>query len=140
VIVYSHNNHFVFSLIQVLHKILPPLVIVIAFARARLYAAVMLCLITLLWTISTYTPFYDEWLRAVLTEHEVGYTGTGHSSISWFVAFTMIPILSVILLSVAPAKVINRRLMFLALGLLLLIALNELSKLGLDLTAPKRQG
>jgi hypothetical protein len=29
---------------------------------------------------------------------------------------------------------------FLALGLLLLIALNELSKLGLDVTAPKVQG
>jgi hypothetical protein len=42
-----------------------------------------------------------------------------------------------ILLSVAPAKAISRRLIFLALGLLLLIALNELSKLGLDVTAPK---
>jgi len=43
-------------------------------------------------------------------------------------------------LSVAPAKAISRRLIFLALGLLLLIALNELSKLGLELTAPKLQG
>ena len=45
-----------------------------------------------------------------------------------------------VLLSVAPAKAVTRRLIFLALGLLLLIALNELSKLGLDLTAPKLQG
>src|SRR5262245_42208991 len=45
-----------------------------------------------------------------------------------------------ILLSVAPAKAVSRRLIFLALGLLLLIALNELSKLGIDLTAPKLQG
>jgi hypothetical protein len=45
--------------------------------------------------------------------------------------------LSVILLSVAPAKAISRRLIFLAIGLVLLIALNELSKLGLDVTAPK---
>ena len=45
-----------------------------------------------------------------------------------------------ILLSVAPAKAISRRLIFLALGLLLLITLNELSKLGIDLTAPKLQG
>jgi len=48
--------------------------------------------------------------------------------------------LLVILLSVAPAKAVSRRLIFLALGLILLIALNELSKLGLDVTAPKLQG
>jgi hypothetical protein len=35
-----------------------------------------------------------------------------------------------VLLSVAPAKAVSRRLIFLALGLILLIALNELSKLG----------
>jgi hypothetical protein len=50
------------------------------------------------------------------------------------------PVLLLILLSVAPAKAISRRLIFLALGLLLLIVLNELSKLGLDVTAPKLQG
>jgi len=49
-------------------------------------------------------------------------------------------ILAIVLLSVAPAKAVSRRLIFLALGLLLLIALNELSKLGLVLTAPKLQG
>jgi hypothetical protein len=56
------------------------------------------------------------------------------------IAAGMLWVLSVILLSVAPAKAISHRLIFLALGLLLLIALNELSKLGLDLTAPKLQG
>jgi hypothetical protein len=62
--------------------------------------------------------------------------------VDWFlpVTFAMILVLSVILLSVAPAKAVSRRLIFLALGLLLLIALNELSKLGLDVTAPKLQG
>jgi TctA family transporter len=45
-----------------------------------------------------------------------------------------------ILLSVAPAKAISRRLLFLAIGLILLIALNELSKLGWDVTAPKAHG
>jgi len=44
------------------------------------------------------------------------------------------------LLRVAPANAISRRLIFLALGLLLLIGLNELSKLGLDVTAPKLRG
>jgi hypothetical protein len=49
-------------------------------------------------------------------------------------------ILPLHLLSVAPAKAVSRRLIFLGLGLLLLIALNELSKFGLDLTAPRFQG
>jgi hypothetical protein len=49
----------------------------------------------------------------------------------------MIVILPLILLVVAPAKAVSRRLIFLALALLLLIALNELSKLGLDLRAPQ---
>ena len=50
----------------------------------------------------------------------------------------IILVLPPILLSIAPAKALSRRLIFLALGLLLLIALNELSKLGLDVTAPKQ--
>ena len=58
-----------------------------------------------------------------------------------FTALMMICILPTILMVVSPSvKAISRRLIFLALGLLLLIALNELSKLGLDLTAPKLQG
>ena len=55
-------------------------------------------------------------------------------------AVAMISGLPLALVSVAPAKAISRRLIFLALGLVLLIALNELSKLGLDVTAPKLQG
>jgi hypothetical protein len=55
----------------------------------------------------------------------------------WSLTASLLPL---ILLSVAPAKAISRRLIFLALGLLLLIGLNELSKLGLDVTAPKLQG
>jgi len=52
----------------------------------------------------------------------------------------MIAILPQILLSFAPARAISRRLIFMAFGLLFLIALNELSKLGLDVIAPKHQG
>jgi len=58
-------------------------------------------------------------------------------------SFSMLGVMCIsplILLSVAPAKAVSRRLIFLALGLLLLIALNELSKLGLDVTAPKLNG
>jgi hypothetical protein len=56
------------------------------------------------------------------------------------VAVALFSISPLILLSVAPAKAVSRRLIWLALGLLLLLALNELSKLGLDLTAPQAQG
>ena len=52
----------------------------------------------------------------------------------------MILLFPLILLSVAPAKAISRRLIFLAIGLILLIALNEFSKLGRDVRAPKVQG
>jgi hypothetical protein len=46
-----------------------------------------------------------------------------------FIAMTMISILPQVLLSVASAKAVTRRLIFLAIGLVVLIALNELSKL-----------
>jgi hypothetical protein len=62
--------------------------------------------------------------------------GASAGIVNWFTAI----VLPVILLSVAPAKAVSRRLIFLALGLLLLIALNELSKFGFDVTAPKSQG
>jgi hypothetical protein len=55
-------------------------------------------------------------------------------SFVYFTAVAMIIVLPVILLSVAPAKAVSRRLIFLAIGLVILIALNELSKL-----APKLQ-
>src|SRR5262245_18261153 len=100
-----------------------PFLLIILFAKFRLYATVAIVLMVTFWTIITFTqlmtlPFLT--LNAPL-----------------LVASMMIPILSLVLLSVAPAKAISRRLIFLALGLLLLIALNELSKLGIDLTAPK---
>ena len=71
------------------------------------------------WTIITLDPFLtmaeamkpDESLIALLT------------------AIAMISFLPLIPLSVAPAKAVSRRLIFLAIGLLLLIGLNELSKL-----------
>ena len=55
-------------------------------------------------------------------------------------AYIMMLAFPMILFRVAPAKAVSRRLIFLGLGLLLLIALNELSKFGLDVTAPKLQG
>jgi len=103
----------------------PVAILVVMFAKVRLYAAVVTVLIVIFWTITFYQLLEFEWAEI---ERPM------------FVISAMMPVLLLILLSAAPAKAISRRLIFLALGLLLLIALNELSKLGLDLTAPKLQG
>jgi hypothetical protein len=114
-------SHFAFSLIQ-----FGPLVaLVTIFGNNRLNAALATLLIILFWMI--------------IIERQLSYQYEGVQFANDIGFFTTL-LLPVILLSVAPAKAISRRLIFLALGLLLLIGLNELSKLGLDLTAPKVQG
>jgi hypothetical protein len=113
--------------IFIVSVITPPIIIVL-FARHRLRAALSVFLIIIFCGIVVIRPLisldvtYARFPTAVLT------------------AAVITLVLPIILLSIAPAKAISRRLIFLALGLLLLIALNELSKLGLDLTAPKLQG
>jgi hypothetical protein len=108
----------------------PPLVIlVIVFARDRLNAGVSICLMIIFWTIVTLNQISSSGNPIFRIRHErtdIGLT-----------ALAMIWVLPLVLLSVAPAKAVSRRLIFLAIGLILLIALNELSKLGLDVTAPK---
>jgi len=94
-----------------------PQIIMVLFARHRLHAVLSVVLIWIFFHIIAFGPELPGFVSICL---------------SWF--------LPVVLLLVAPAKAINRRLIFLALGLILLIALNELSKLGLDVTAPKLQG
>jgi len=74
----------------------------------------------------------------IIAVFQPSYSGLGDTSGSS--AWLAMWVLPLILLSVAPAKAVFRRLLFLALGLLLVIALNELSKVGLDVTAPKLQG
>jgi hypothetical protein len=93
----------------------------VPFARHKLHAAIATFLLGIFWTIITV-----EWAPT--------------SGEAYFVSIVAILLFPLVLLSVAPAKAISRRLIFLALGLLLLIGLNELSKLGLDVTAPKLQG
>jgi hypothetical protein len=114
------SSPFPFSIVIV---IVPQVIIVVLFARHRLHAASSAFLLSIFSTIIAFAPLLV--------------TGAAAPAISWI--FTA-PVLAVILLSVAPAKDVNRRLTFLAIGLILLIALNELSKLGLDVTAPKLQG
>jgi hypothetical protein len=86
-----------------------------------------LVLMVVFWIIIAYKPLLDDDPNMGAIELTIA-------------TIAMIYFLPLILLSVAPAKAVSRRLIFLGLGLLLLIALNELSKLGLDVTALKVQG
>jgi hypothetical protein len=94
---------------------------IICARQHRLHAVVAVLLLAIFWDIITFDILVNSFHLTLI-------------------AAGMLWVLSVLLLSVAPAKAVSRRLIFLALGLLLLIALNELSTLGLDVTAPKLQG
>jgi hypothetical protein len=100
--------------VVLLTVLLTPMGLLVLFARDRLNAAITLFLLVVFWYVI------------------IG----GLDNVS-AAAVSMIYFLPMILLVVAPTKAVSRRLIFLGLGLLLLIALNELSKLGLDLTAPQ---
>ena len=111
----------------------PPVAIIVLLVRHKLHADVSTVLVLVFFVIITVMP-----IVSYIMQH-------GHRPEpppDWYplVFAVVIWISPLILLSVAPAKAVSRRLIFLALGLLLLIALNELSKLGLDVTAPKLQG
>jgi hypothetical protein len=106
----------------------------VLFARHRLHAAISTGLMLVFFIIISFLPLRELGAMAI---QDMSF----HMSIFVpVIAFGLICILPLFLLAVAPAKAVSRRLIFLALGLLLLIALNELSKLGLDVIAPKLQG
>jgi TIR domain len=115
------------SVVFVEFLITPPVIIAL-FARHRLHAALSVVLMQIFYGIIVITQLMT-----------IGHS-TPFTPAAGVTSYVMVLVLPLILLSVAPAKAVSRRLIFLALGLLLLIALNELSKLGLDLTAPKHQG
>src|SRR5262249_47389125 len=103
-----------------------PLGTAVAFlARDKLNAIITIVMMIIFWSIITIGNF------AYMPQNTFKATTT---------SIGILLVVPPILLSVAPAKAVARRLIFLALGLLLLIGLNELSKLGIDLTAPKLQG
>jgi len=106
---------------------LPPLVLIVLWSGTRLDAVLSVGLI-----------FMFFWIIAMVQFSSIDFTHIDIAPI--FVALLLGWFLPLIVLSVAPAKAVSRRLIFLAIGLLLLIGLNELSKLGLDVTAPKLQG
>ena len=103
----------------------PSIAVTTLFAKQRLHAALSASFMYIFFIIIAF-------LQLVYMQEGGELSAFSALAISW--------ILPVILLSVAPARAVSRRLIFLAMGLLLLIALNELSKLGLDVTAPKLQG
>jgi hypothetical protein len=106
----------------------PMSMLVMMFARDRVHAFVASFVMGIYFVIIT-LPWDD--LDSTTTDSMVA---------AYNVAILLMSVVPIILLSVAPARAVSRRLISLALGLLLLIALNELSKLGLDLTAPKLHG
>src|SRR5262245_52045488 len=126
------SDPVLFDLFVVSEFIVPPVILVL-FSKHRLYAALSAFLISVFFNIIVFRQLTSMLLR-----------GSREFSLSESATFVFSPlimmILLLILLSVAPAKAVSRRLIFLALGLLLLIALNELSKLGFDPTAPKLTG
>jgi hypothetical protein len=135
---------YVTLLLSIVMQFFFPFVIIVLFARHRLQAAVSTLLVLGFFTIITLAQISvtgAKWLIEATTFGTVKYDPTHWASVTFtFSFFALMYILPVILLSVAPAKAISRRLIFLAIGMILLIALNELSKLGFDLTAPKLQG
>src|SRR5262249_13240757 len=112
--------------LQVLFPVIPIVMILIMFARSRIFVAVSILLIVIFWQIITLATLSDEWTNMLIAR------AGDLKGDDYLIVIVMVTswklIQSVILLSVAPAKAISRRLIFLALGLLLLIALNELSK------------
>jgi hypothetical protein len=110
--------------VELIAFIISPIVL---FARHRLHAAISTGLILAFFIIIAVSPIRD-----------IGQAQIPDFNVLYPITIVLICILPLILLSVAPAKAVSRRLIFLALGLLLLIALNELSKFGFDVTAPKQ--
>jgi len=112
-------------LVLVLNSLTPIAVVgffSVSYSTQRLHAIVAIVLVIIFWIIITIGQLVTMGIPQTLAEPAAG---------------TIMALLPIVLLIVAPAKAVSRRLIFLALGLLLLIALNELSKLGLDVTAPK---
>jgi hypothetical protein len=130
-------------LIWGLSLVCPIVLLVIRFARDKLNAGVSICLMMIFWIIITLNPTSKADLLANPTSKFVFRKSdffpllVGLDFFPFVAGLVMIWVLPLILLSVAPAKSVSRRLIFLAIGLILLIALNEISKLGLDVTAPK---
>jgi hypothetical protein len=117
-------------LLVILLAVICPILVIVKFARHRLHAAISVGLMLMFFIIIALVPLGR--LSEGITPSDAGALVLVMTILAW--------ISPLILLSVAPAKAVSRRLIFLAIGLVLLIVLNELSKLGLDVTAPKLQG
>jgi hypothetical protein len=126
------------------------IIIVTMFARFKVHTFVVTVLMAMFWAIITSTLSLSKISsmvelvtlvrKSLNSSYEVSPRPATGFTIESTAIYPLVCVLLLILLSVAPAKAVSRRLIFLALGLILLIALNELSKLGLDVTAPKLSG
>jgi hypothetical protein len=130
---------------MVLVPILAAVIPIIWFAKDRLNSGLTVCLLIIFWILITFIQ-----LLSIQSQLEINQRRSGppfnnaaielELAVNMGTAFVMIWVLPLVILSVAPAKAVSRRLIFLLMGLILLIALNELSKLGLDVSAPKPHG
>src|SRR5215472_14953545 len=127
--IFTFGSSLTDVIIAYIGVLIAPGVIIVLFAKDKVHAALSVLLITIFCWIIAISPILT-WME--LLDYDASAPGSTAVPMQWA--------LPLILLSVAPAKAISRRLIFLALGLLLLIALNELSKFGLDVAATKLQG
>ena len=112
---YYSGDFDYYSALGVIAVTISPIVLC---ARHRLHAAISVGLILTFFIILAFDPL-----------RELGRPGNPDLDVVGAITLVLICIFPLILLSVAPAKAISRRLIFLAIGLILLVALNELSKL-----------
>src|SRR5262249_28382762 len=104
----------------------PPLVIVL-FARHKVYTALSTFLTTTFFMIIAVFQLAQFGVDLLLSFRD--YQPPVAPDLLVFSVFALNIALMILLLSVAPAKAVSRRLIFLAIGLVLLIGLNELSRL-----------
>src|SRR5262249_7556936 len=102
----------------------------------RLYVATSGFLISLFFLIIALVDFISIQGYYTYGPHKLTAAGDA-ANVAALLIILMLPL---ILLSVSPATVVAAQLITRAPGLLLLIALSELAKPGLDLTAPKPHG
>jgi hypothetical protein len=101
----------------------------LVFAKYKFHILVSSVLMLLFFAIIAFGPLVTEDRFSDIENYTLPYLG---------LLFPLGFGLTAVLLFIASAKAVSRRLIFLALGLLLLIGLNELSRLGIDVTAPKQ--
>jgi len=104
---------------------LVPVAVIILASRDRPNCLALVTLLTVFWIVLAVVPLFP--IARDTSEQE-------QLTLGWAAVFsaTLVPIGAIAIDLIAPVKSINQRLLFLATGALLLVALNMISRLGLD--------